>query len=302
MKLSNLSEAKMDLSKQLAGAPISWGVCEANGWGYQIDPERVLTEMRECGITATELGPDGYLPQDAKILASLLAEHGLSLCGAFVPLVLHKRDRLESSYERAKRQAQVLAELNAENFVLATPAEDGDYDNRDPMDANAKAVFAQSLPAIAEIVRSFGLQMVVHPHAGTMFETPEDIDFLLHETDVNLCLDTGHVVVGGGKPLDIAMSAGSRIKHVHLKDCDAAAATRIRHGLSTYSVEVKNGMYRPLGRGDAQIAEVIRYLDSIDYRGKLVLEQDVMLGSAPEVGGGPIEAVMESIDFLKSLV
>lgn len=292
----------MDLSKQLAGAPISWGVCEANGWGYQMDPGRVLTEMRECGITATELGPDGYLPQDAKALAELLATHDLSLCGAFVPLVLHKRDRLASSYERARRQAQVLAELNAGNFVLATPAEDGDYDHRDPMDANAKAVFAESLPAIAKIVEEFGLQMVVHPHGGTMFETPADIDFLLNETDVNLCLDTGHIVVGGGKPLEVAKSAGSRIKHVHLKDCDASAAARIRQGSTSYSVEVKAGMYRPLGKGDAQIAEVIGYLDSIDYRGKLVLEQDVMLGSEPQAGGGPVEAVIESIDFLKSLV
>lgn len=291
----------MDLSKQLAGAPISWGVCEANGWGYQMDPERVLTEMRECGITATELGPDGYLPQDAKALAALLSAHDMSLCGAFVPLVLHKRDRLASSYERARRQAQVLAELNAENFVLATPAEDGDYDHRDPMDASAKAVFAESLPAIAHIAESFGLQMVVHPHGGTMFETPEDIDFLLNDTDVNLCLDTGHVVVGGGKPLQVAQKAGSRIKHVHLKDCDAAAANRIRQGLSTYSAEVKAGMYRPLGKGDAQIAEVIRFLESIDYRGKLVLEQDVMLGSEPKAHSGPVEAVVESIDFLKSL-
>ena len=292
----------MDLSKQLAGAPISWGVCEANGWGYQMDPERVLTEMRECGITATELGPDGYLPQDAKGLAALLSAHDMSLCGAFVPLVLHKQDRLASSYERAKRQSQVLAELNAENFVLATPAEDGDYDHRDPMDANAKAVFSESLPAIAQIVESFGLQMVVHPHAGTMFETPADIDFLLNQTDVNLCLDTGHIVVGGGEPLQVAKSAGSRIKHVHLKDCDAAAANRIRQGLSTYSAEVKAGMYRPLGKGDAQIAGVMRFLESIDYRGKLVLEQDVMLGSEPMVHAGPVEAVIESLDYLKSLV
>lgn len=292
----------MDLSKQLAGAPISWGVCEANGWGYQMDPERVLTEMRDCGITATELGPDGYLPQDAKGLAALLSAHDMSLCGAFVPLVLHKQDRLASSYERAKRQSQVLAELNAENFVLATPAEDGDYDHRDPMDANAKAVFSESLPAIAQIVESFGLQMVVHPHAGTMFETPADIDFLLNQTDVNLCLDTGHIVVGGGEPLQVAKSAGSRIKHVHLKDCDAAAANRIRQGLSTYSAEVKAGMYRPLGKGDAQIAEVMRFLESIDYRGKLVLEQDVMLGSEPKVHAGPVEAVIESLDYLKSLV
>ena len=292
----------MDLSKQLAGAPISWGVCEANGWGYQLSPERVLTEMRECGITATELGPDGYLPQNASELASVLRGHDLSLCGAFVPIVLHKPDRLAASYERAKRQADVLAQLNAENFVLATPAEDGDYDNRDAMSAEAKAVFAESLPAIAEIAKSFGLQMVVHPHAGTMFETPDDLEFLLGETDVNLCLDTGHVVVGGGSPLDIARKAGTRVKHVHLKDCDAKAAARIQNKTSTYSAEVKAGMYKPLGQGDAQIAEVLKYLDSIQYSGKLVLEQDVMLAVEPQLGEGPIEAVRQSIAFLKSTI
>ena len=292
----------MDLKKQLAGAPISWGVCEANGWGYQIEADRVLSEMRECGITATELGPDGYLPQDAKELARVLDGHGLDLCGAFVPIVLHKKDRLKASYERARRQAEVLAELNAGNFVLATPAEDGDYDSRDPMDAEAKAVFSESLPMITEIAKEFGLQMVLHPHAGTMFETPNDLDFLLNETDINLCLDTGHIVVGGGKPLDIAKRAGSRVKHVHLKDCDAVAAARIQNRTSTYSTEVKNGMYKPLGKGDAQISEVIRFLESINYEGKLVLEQDVMLDQAPAVGAGPISAVRESIEFLKSIL
>ncbi len=292
----------MDLKKQLAGAPISWGVCEANGWGYQIEADRVLSEMRECGITATELGPDGYLPQDAKELARVLDGHGLDLCGAFVPIVLHKKDRLKASYERARRQAEVLAELNAGNFVLATPAEDGDYDSRDPMDAEAKAVFSESLPMITEIAKEFGLEMVLHPHAGTMFETPNDLDFLLNETDINLCLDTGHIVVGGGKPLDIAKRAGSRVKHVHLKDCDAVAAARIQNRTSTYSTEVKNGMYKPLGKGDAQISEVIRFLESINYEGKLVLEQDVMLDQAPAVGAGPISAVRESIEFLKSII
>jgi len=292
----------LDLNKQLAGAPISWGVCEANGWGYQIEADQVLTEMRECGITATELGPDGYLPQDAKELARVLDGHGLDLCGAFVPIVLHKKDRLKASYERARRQAEVLAALNAGNFVLATPAEDGDYDSRDLMDAQAKAVFSESLPMITEIAKEFGLQMVLHPHAGTMFETPNDLDFLLNETDINLCLDTGHIVVGGGNPLDIAKRAGSRVKHVHLKDCDAAAAARIQNRTSTYSTEVKNGMYKPLGQGDAQISEVIRFLDGINYEGKLVLEQDVMLDQAPAMGSGPIDAVRESINFLSSLI
>ena len=170
------------------------------------------------------------------------------------------------------------------------------------MDAEAKAVFSESLPMITEIAKEFGLEMVLHPHAGTMFETPNDLDFLLNETDINLCLDTGHIVVGGGNPLDIAKRAGSRVKHVHLKDCDAAAAARIQNRTSTYSTEVKNGMYKPLGQGDAQISEVIRFLDGINYEGKLVLEQDVMLDQAPAVGAGPISAVRESIDFLKSIL
>ena len=47
---------------RIAGAPISWGVCEVPGWGYQLEPNKVLSEMRELGLAATELGPDGFLP------------------------------------------------------------------------------------------------------------------------------------------------------------------------------------------------------------------------------------------------
>ncbi len=40
------------LERRLAGAPISWGVCEVPGWGHQLDVERVLGEMRELGPDA----------------------------------------------------------------------------------------------------------------------------------------------------------------------------------------------------------------------------------------------------------
>jgi inosose dehydratase len=43
---------------RIAGAPISWGVCEVPGWGHQLDPDRVLAEMRDAGLAATEFGPD----------------------------------------------------------------------------------------------------------------------------------------------------------------------------------------------------------------------------------------------------
>lgn len=47
---------------RLAGAPISWGVSEVPAWGHRMAARRVLAEMREAGLQATELGPPGFLP------------------------------------------------------------------------------------------------------------------------------------------------------------------------------------------------------------------------------------------------
>lgn len=51
----------------------------------------------------------------------------------------------------------------------------------------------------------YGLQMVLHPHGDSHIETPEDIDRVFQATDpdyVGFCLDTGHIVYGGGDPME----------------------------------------------------------------------------------------------------
>src|ERR1700757_3431629 len=78
---------------KVAGAPIAWGVCEVPGWGHQLRAERVLSEMRAAGLSATELGPEGYLPSEPAQLSALLASHGLTCVGRFAPVVLHDADR-----------------------------------------------------------------------------------------------------------------------------------------------------------------------------------------------------------------
>src|SRR5918912_1098634 len=83
------AEPEITERHQIAGAPISWGVCEVPGWGYQMDPERVLREMREIGLLATEFGPMGFLPTEPEAMARVLARHGLQAVGGFTPLVLH---------------------------------------------------------------------------------------------------------------------------------------------------------------------------------------------------------------------
>ena len=58
---------------KIAGAPISWGVCEVPGWGYQLAPDRVLAEMADVGLAATEFGPDGFLPAELDSLVRFAA-------------------------------------------------------------------------------------------------------------------------------------------------------------------------------------------------------------------------------------
>ena len=77
---------------KIAGAPISWGVCEVLGWGYQLGTDRVLTEMREIGLLATELGPEGFLPTEPRAMTGVLSQHGLQAVGGFTPLLLHHPD------------------------------------------------------------------------------------------------------------------------------------------------------------------------------------------------------------------
>src|SRR4029078_6676257 len=78
------------MMNRIAGAPISWGVCEVPGWGYQLEPNKVLAEMRELGLAATELGPAGVLTAGPHELAATLDEYGLAAVGGFTPVLVHE--------------------------------------------------------------------------------------------------------------------------------------------------------------------------------------------------------------------
>src|SRR3989442_10674083 len=78
------SKLRVSLTQmKLAGAPISWGVCEVPDWGLQLAPDRVLADMRALGLRATEAGPPGFLPADPAKARALLDSCGLRPIGGF---------------------------------------------------------------------------------------------------------------------------------------------------------------------------------------------------------------------------
>jgi inosose dehydratase len=287
------------LQPRLAGAPISWGVCEVPGWGLQLSIERVLSEMAQLGLTATELGPQGWLPLDGDAVRRELDRHGLRLVGGFVPIVIHEQD-LEPTREHATRAAAQLAAAGADVFVAAA-VQTENWASPTPLDDEQWKQAAQHLRAIADLVASHGLELVLHPHVGTLVETAKDVERALAHTDVAWCFDTGHLLIGGSEPVDFVRHHADRIGHVHLKDVDASLAERVRSGELTLVQATQGGLFQPLGEGDARIDEVVRLLEDAGYERWLVLEQDVAIaGSEPPAAGGPALDVHKSIEFLST--
>ena len=117
-----------DLLARVAGAPITWGVDGSPGWGHLMDRDRVLAEMVEVGLTATELGPDGYLPTHPGELDEYLASYGLTIVGGFVPALLHRTDRIDSELEYVRRASDQLAAAGSEILVLGPSIDNAGYD------------------------------------------------------------------------------------------------------------------------------------------------------------------------------
>jgi inosose dehydratase len=288
----------MNPHDRIAAAPISWGVCEVPGWGAQMTPDRVLAEMRALGIRATEAGPVGYLGTDPEDAGELVGRHGLHLLGGFVPAVLH-RDHGLAAVERA---AELFATAGADVVVLAALAREGDYDSHPEFSEDEWRALLAGLDAAQEICAGAGLRCALHPHVGTVIERPPDVERVLADSHVQLCLDTGHLLIGGNDPVALARAAADRVSHVHLKDVDAAMAERVLAGGRTYSDAVRDGLYRPLGAGDVDVRTFVALLEGAGYDGWYVLEQDVMLDADPPEGAGPLGDVRASADFLRSLL
>lgn len=272
---------------RIAGAPISWGVCEVPGWGYQLPVDRVLREMREVGLTATEFGPEGFLPPNRD---EVLKQYDLIALGGFVPVVLHAEVDPEAA----------LAGFEAgQTLVLAAATGTDGYDQRPELDQRGWKTLLGNLDRINEAARVKKIKAVLHPHVGTMVENGPEVERVLEGSGIALCLDTGHLLIGGTDPVALAEQAGERIAHVHAKDVDNRLAARVRAGDLAYTEAVGQDLYRPLGDGDIDFGAVAAALGKHDYDGWWVLEQDTILTEEPR-GEGPVADVRRSADHLRA--
>jgi inosose dehydratase len=185
----------------------------------------------------------------------------------------------------------------ADVLVLAAATGVDGYDARPALDDDQWATLLGNLDRLAEAAADRGVLAVLHPHVGTMVETRGDVDRVLSGSQVKLCLDTGHLLIGGTDPLQLAREVPGRIAHAHLKDVDAMLAAQVQAGELTYTEAVRKGMYTPLGGGDVDIAGIVTALRNNGFDGWFVMEQDTILGGEP-TDEGPVRDVRASVAYM----
>ncbi len=290
-----------DVLSRVAGAPITWGVDGSPGWGHLMHADRVLSEMSEIGLKATELGPDGYLPTDPTELRAKLDHYGLELIGGFVPAVLYRSELEEEHLAYFARASKTLAGCGSEVVVLGPASHYDGYDTSIEMTEDEWSRFLDNLKRVIGIAGEEGLVVGLHQHWGMAIERPHHVERLLNDSDVEFCLDTGHLYLGGADPVAIARAAAGRVSHVHLKDVDEAMADKVRSGELPFRQSVIDGIFKPLGAGAVDIAGFVAALERSGYDGWYVLEQDVVLDEDPPDGKGPISDAKVSLEYLGSL-
>ena len=293
-----------------ASAPDSWGVLDYPGPSWEQSYEKMLDEMVEAGYTGSELGPYGFFPTDPKILQPQLEKRKLELLASFVPVKMTDPAASQAVMERIRKVGNLLATLKAPFLVIADDQspERNAFSGR-VYDKDCPTLSAEQWKHIGKIVadaekvaNEFGLDLVFHPHVATYVETPEECERFYDatsHTNVGLCLDTGHCVYGYGDSVKEAEKYKSKLRFVHIKDCNTKVLEEARRNKWTFEKAIEHKVFTVIGQGNIDFPAFFRTLVKNGYSGWSVVEQDVTFGATPIP---PAQNVAASLKYLRGVV
>ncbi len=274
----------------VANAPCSYGAFEVTVGTHRDlpTPLEVLDHIAASGYDGTDLGPLGWLGEGPE-LAERLAAHGLGLAGGYLALPFSEPGRLEGALSELAGLLDVFDEVRralpghrAPRPTLAdagSPARAANpgraaEDRALGLDEAGWERFAEGVSRAVALCRERGYEPTFHHHAATYVEAPWEIERLLELTDVGLCLDTGHLLLGGGDPVEALHAWAGRINHLHLKDCSLDVVRSIVAEGAPVEEIWRRHAFRRLGAGDLDVERFLEGVRSIGFSGWMVVEQD----------------------------
>lgn len=283
----------MNVPLAVANAPCSYGAFEDTVGIYEglPEPEQVLDHIARSGYDGTDLGPLGWLGEGQQ-LATALSSRNLGLAGGYLEVPFSEPDRIEDAMRDLDRLLDVFEIVTARSDQPVPPrptlADHGSALRRaNPgraqehpelgLDDDGWKRLAEGVTRALTTCRARGFEPTFHHHTTSHVEAPWEIERLLEMTEIGLCLDTGHLLVGGGDPIRGIREWGERINHIHVKDCKVDVVRDIVAERAPSHEVWRRLAFCRLGGGDLDVDGFLAEVRDMGYGGWLVVEQDGIL-------------------------
>jgi inosose dehydratase len=281
--MSKAVNPKAPYNKLTVGVcPDQWGV-----W-FPDDPKQIpwpkaLAEMEQAGFSVMETGPFGYFPTEPEALRQAMDRHGFTVVAGTGWGILHQREAWAHTEKTFRAIGATHAALGAEYVVHLPPLFRSDktweFTDERVLSPQAWDLYTDNANRLGRLLyEDYGLRMVLHPHGDSHIETPEDIARVFAATDpkyVNLCLDTGHIVYGGGDPVEMVRQYPDRIAYVHIKAFDPALVAQAHAEDWPFGEAVARGASVTPPAGEPDMKALVDALAALDKPLYVICEQDL---------------------------
>lgn len=249
--------------------------------GWQGDPFVGFREAREVGfhwVEAFATALADFYPNDAAGLRRKIDEIGVN----FVAITGGARGGDTHFEDPTRRQAVIENHLGVVRFSKKFGA---DHQKTNLGARRPGGTTAEDLKNIAATVEELGKRSLqeegipfgVHAHLGSQLQNQNEIDYLMANTDpknVRFVLDTGHITMAGMDPIALAKKLGHRVVEFHLKDTKPEDKGGTKNVPAPGADQMKDPYFFPLGNGGVDFLALKAHLDSIQWKGFLVVELD----------------------------
>ncbi len=197
--------------------------CQIGVWGGSVEDS--IIGMSAAGIEGIEVFTGHLVPHygmeyEAK---DYLATNNIEPTGAyFGNEKFISPEAEEDVVSEASAAAKFLGKIGAPFIIL-----NGGVSKNQKPDGFTDDDFKQlgkTMNSIGKAVQEYGVAACVHPHAGCMIESPEDLDRLLEHLDtslVSLCLHAAHQVIAGFDPYEMYENHAALVRYMHIGEIGA---------------------------------------------------------------------------------
>jgi len=267
------------MSVKLGIAPIAWSNDDMPELGGDTPLEQCLSEASEAGFSGIESG--GKFPKKSNELIPLLDKYNLKLCSGWYGANL-RINSVKEEIALIQDQLKLFQDCNAPCIVFAEVSDSIAGDPSRPLSTRPKMsdeewkTYCKKISEIGKYLEDQGMPLAYHHHMGTVIETQKDIERLLENTpdQVNLILDTGHMLFANGNSIEVATNFKDRIIHVHCKDMRKNVLEKSLKEDFSFRQAFLEGAFTVPGDGFIDYEPLLTFLKKINYNGWLVVEAE----------------------------